>query len=223
MPDIASTTTRRWARTGSTAARTACPEWETFHIDELLRGRSEPPHGPRAQGAPIAGSRRAASARRATPHGTPTVQHRARLLGRADIAFSPDVGAGAPHHQTRPRSPRRRAAKLDVPGPRDERDQLGHARPATLANNLRGMNIRMYWGTGEPGRSTAETPKPARSRSRRSSTATTSNFANVSNRSRSRVLQPYGPGTHSWPYWTPIEGKHRPITEALEHPPATRN
>src|SRR5438128_10688565 len=72
--------------------------------------------------------------------------------GAPDIAFSPDVevGSTAIINATE--------VGLDgVPPNSMFGDRATNAinwadhDPATLANNLRGMNILMYWGTGEPG------------------------------------------------------------------------
>src|SRR5438128_1024864 len=95
--------------------------------------------------------------------------------------------------------------------------------PATLANNLRGMNILMYWGDGEPG---PLDPTPAEAGA--IAIEALVNEDNIDFRSRLQSLQipafynDYGPGTHSWPYWTrDLQESIGPIAEDFAHPPAT--
>ena len=95
--------------------------------------------------------------------------------------------------------------------------------PATLANNLRGMNILMYWGNGQPGPLDPTPPEAGAI-----SIETLVNEDNIDFRNRLQSLQipafynDYGPGTHSWPYWTrDLQESIGPIAEDFAHPPAT--
>ncbi len=92
--------------------------------------------------------------------------------------------------------------------------------PTTLANNLRGMNLFEYFGNGEPG--PGETPEPAAS-----SIEALVHEDNIHFHERLTELDipslydPYGAGTHSWPYWTrDLKWSIGPIMEDLAHPPA---
>ena len=72
--------------------------------------------------------------------------------------------------------------------------------PTTLAENLRGMNLSEYFGNGEPG--PGETPEPAAM-----SIEALVHEDNIHFHERLTELgipslyDPYGAGTHSWPYW----------------------
>jgi S-formylglutathione hydrolase FrmB len=73
--------------------------------------------------------------------------------------------------------------------------------PSTLAENLRGMNLFEYFGNGVPAE--GETPEPAAM-----SIEALVHEDNVHFHERLTELDipslydPYGDGTHSWPYWT---------------------
>lgn len=75
--------------------------------------------------------------------------------------------------------------------------------PATLAENLRWTRMYMYWGNGEPGPYDKGTPSPAAI-----GIEGAVSQDNIAFRGRLDSLgirayfDPYGPGTHSWPYWT---------------------
>lgn len=75
--------------------------------------------------------------------------------------------------------------------------------PATLAENLRWTRMYMYWGNGQPG------PYDSSPSSLGGSPVEAAiNQTNVDFRRRLDSLgipayfDPYGPGTHAWPYWT---------------------
>ena len=73
--------------------------------------------------------------------------------------------------------------------------------PTSLANNLRGMSLSMYFGNGETG-PLDPSPEPAGS-----GIETLVHGDNVDFHNRLEELgipslyDDYGPGTHSWPYW----------------------
>jgi S-formylglutathione hydrolase FrmB len=94
--------------------------------------------------------------------------------------------------------------------------------PATLANNLRGMNILMYWGNGQPGPLDPTPPEAGAM-----SIEALVNEDNIDFRSRLQSLaipafyNDYGRGTHSWPYWTrDLQESIGPIAADFAHPPA---
>jgi S-formylglutathione hydrolase FrmB len=93
--------------------------------------------------------------------------------------------------------------------------------PTTLANNLRGMNLFEYFGNGEPG--PGETPEPAAM-----SIEALVHEDNIHFHERLTELDipslydPYGAGTHSWPYWTrDLKWSIGAIMEDFKDPPAT--
>lgn len=98
--------------------------------------------------------------------------------------------------------------------------------PATMAGNLRGMNVRMYWGNGEPGPLDDAHPGGGV----RSLEALIDEY-NLEFRDRMQALgipayfDDYGPGTHSWPYWSrDLQESIGPLMEAFAHPaPAPRS
>ncbi len=73
--------------------------------------------------------------------------------------------------------------------------------PTTLAENLRGMNLFEYFGNGVPAE--GETPEPAAM-----SIEALVHEDNIHFHERltelgiASLYDPYGDGTHSWPYWT---------------------
>jgi S-formylglutathione hydrolase FrmB len=95
--------------------------------------------------------------------------------------------------------------------------------PATLANNLRGMNVLMYWGNGNPG---PLDPTPANAGAMSIEALVNEDNIDFRNRLQSLAIpafyNDYGAGTHSWPYWTrDLQESIAPIAEDFAHPPAT--
>ena len=73
--------------------------------------------------------------------------------------------------------------------------------PATLAENLRWTHLSMYWGNGQPG------PYDDPSSYDAGGLEAPIGYDNADFQARLEALHiaaqfhPYGPGTHSWPYW----------------------
>jgi S-formylglutathione hydrolase FrmB len=75
--------------------------------------------------------------------------------------------------------------------------------PATLAENLRSTKLYMYWGNGEPGPYDTTSPNPGASGIEALIWRDNNDFAVRLQSLRIPALEyDYGPGTHSWPYWT---------------------
>ncbi|HUH81892.1 MAG TPA: alpha/beta hydrolase family protein [Solirubrobacteraceae bacterium] len=90
--------------------------------------------------------------------------------------------------------------------------------PTTLAENLRGMNLFEYFGNGVP--ESGETPEPGAM-----SIEALVHEDNIHFHERltelgiPSVYDPYGNGTHSWPYWArDLRWSIGPTMEELAHP-----
>jgi S-formylglutathione hydrolase FrmB len=93
--------------------------------------------------------------------------------------------------------------------------------PTTLANNLRGMNLSMYFGNGQPG---PLDPSPNAGAMAIEALVHTDNV-DFHNRLLAlgipSLYDDYGPGTHSWPYWVrDLQWSIVSIMAAFAHPPA---
>lgn len=92
--------------------------------------------------------------------------------------------------------------------------------PTTLADNLRGMNLFEYFGNGEPG--PEETPEPAAMSIEALVHEDNIHFhERLTELNIPSVYDPYGDGTHSWPYWTrDLKWSIGPLMEAFAAPAA---
>lgn len=73
--------------------------------------------------------------------------------------------------------------------------------PTTLAENLRGMNLFEYFGNGQP--APEETPEPAAMTIEALVHEDNIHFhERLTELDIPSLYDPYGVGTHSWPYWT---------------------
>ncbi len=196
-------------------------DWETFHIDELipwvdanLRTIASRP------GRAIAGLSQGGfcSLSYAARHpdlfqtalaysGVPDIAWNASdTAGFTAIAYATEVGLdGEP-----PNSMFGSRAS-------DEINWADHD-PTTLAENLRGMNLYEYFGNGVP--ESGETPEPAAM-----SIEALVHEDNIHFHERLTELgipslyDPYGNGTHSWPYWTrDLKWSIGPIMEDFAQP-----
>jgi S-formylglutathione hydrolase FrmB len=91
--------------------------------------------------------------------------------------------------------------------------------PATLAANLRGMNLLMYTGNGLPGPLDTGL-NPAGSLIEGGVSELTLLFHNrLQALGIPSLYDPYGPGTHSWPYWArDLSWSIGPIMNDFAHP-----
>jgi hypothetical protein len=104
-------------------------------------------------------------------------------------------------------------------GAADEVNWAAHD-PATLANNLRGMNLFLYTGNGVPG--------PLDMRLNPGGGVIEGGVEQLTALFHQRLdvlgiasyYDDYGPGTHSWPYWArDLRQSIGPITYEFAHPP----
>ncbi len=227
MPDIAlGDNGGGWCTNWVNGGAFGVPEWERFHIDQLIPWVD--------QNLRTTAARKARAIAGLSQGGFCSTSYAARhpdlfstvlgYSGAPDIAFSPDVEVGSTAIINATEVGLDGVAPNSMFGDRatNEINWAAHD-PATLANNLRGMNIRMYWGTGEPG-PLDETPPNGGA----ISIEALVNRDNIDFRSRLEELaipafyNPYGPGTHSWTYWArALRESIGPIVEAFAHPPAT--
>jgi S-formylglutathione hydrolase FrmB len=94
--------------------------------------------------------------------------------------------------------------------------------PTTLANNLRAMNLFMYFGNGQPG-PLEPSPEPAASSIEALVHEDNVHFHNrLTELNIPSLYYDYGPGTHAWPYWArDLKWSIGAVMEAFKHPPAT--
>ena len=98
----------------------------------------------------------------------------------------------------------------------------GH-NPATLVSNLRPVDLELWTGNGEPGPYDSRTdPNPSGS----AIEATVHQSAEFFTQAATAAKVPYyfddyGPGTHTWPYWTRDLTKYLPrLAKVFAHPPS---
>ena len=202
------------------------PEWETFHIKQLIPWidhnlRTIPARKARAIAGLSQGGFCSTSYAARHPDLFSTVLG---YSGAPDIAYSPDVEVGSTAIINFLEVAWDGVPPNSIFGDRatNEINWAAHD-PATLAENLRGMNILMYWGTGEPGPLDETPPEPGAM-----SLETLLNRDNIDFRERLQSLSipayynAYGPGTHSWPYWArDLRESIGPVMQAFAHPAAT--
>jgi S-formylglutathione hydrolase FrmB len=93
--------------------------------------------------------------------------------------------------------------------------------PATLAENLRGMRMYMYWGNGEPGPYDSDPTGWPGGSSIEGAVNQDNNYfqARLNALHIPAYFDPYGAGTHSWPYWTrDLQWSIGPIMDDFAHP-----
>jgi len=75
--------------------------------------------------------------------------------------------------------------------------------PATLAGNLRSTQMYMYWGNGQPGPFDNPSSFPGGTTIESLVSQDNGDFQRrLSSLGIPALFDPYGPGTHTWPYWT---------------------
>jgi S-formylglutathione hydrolase FrmB len=209
------------------------PEWETFHVDELvpwvdanLRTVAD------RDGRAIVGL---------SQGGFCALSYAARhpdlfaiagsYSGADDIAYDPQAQAIAePVIEFT-------AAVLDgvapfalFGNPRTNEINWAAHDPTTLAANLRNTDLFMYTGNGQPGPldAPATTPQQAAVTAEASAIEadvhelTTLFYRRLASLGIAATLEDYGPGTHSWPYWKrDLQQSIASIMADFGHPPAT--
>jgi S-formylglutathione hydrolase FrmB len=227
MPDIAlGDNGGGWCTNWVNGGAYGVPEWETFHIQQLIPWIDQNLRTIAARkGRAIAGLSQGGfcstsyAARHPDLFGTVL-----GYSGAPDIAYDSDVQIGSTAIINATEVGLDGVPPNSMFGDRvtDEINWASHD-PATLANNLRGMNILMYWGTGEPGPLDPSPPEAGAI-----SIEALVNRDNIDFRNRLQALaipayyNDYGPGTHAWPYWTrDLQQSIGPIAEAFAHAPQT--
>jgi S-formylglutathione hydrolase FrmB len=196
--------------------------WETFHIDQLIPWvdanlRTIATRAGRA----IAGL---------SQGGFCSISYAARhpdLFGIAlgyspapDIYYDPDARAGAMSIMN--------ATEVGLDGVTPDTffgdpvsDGINWAAhdPATLAENLRWTRMYLYWGNGEQGPYDTSV-NPEASGIEAAVARDSADFeARLASLAIPAYFDPYGPGTHSWPYWTrDLQWSLPQITFDFAHP-----
>ena len=102
--------------------------------------------------------------------------------------------------------------------------------PATLAPNLRNTDLFMYTGNGQPGPIDPPVTTPLEAAITAEARATEAGVHELTTLFHRRLvslgipatLEDYGPGTHSWPYWTrDLQQSIESIMADFADPPAT--
>ncbi len=206
MPDIAiNDDGGGWCTNWYNGGRHGQPEWETFHIDELipwvdLNLRTISNRGGRA----IAGLSQGGFCSMSYPARHPDLFSIALAYsGAPDIAYDAEAQALVTPIINATETGLDRVPPNSMFGPRtsEEINWAAHD-PTTLANNLRGMDLFMYFGNGNPGPLDSGSPNPGAE-----GIESGVYQLNVLFHKRLQALgipslyDPYGNGTHSWPYW----------------------
>jgi S-formylglutathione hydrolase FrmB len=230
MPDIAlNDDGGGWCTNWVNGGSYGVPEWERFHIGELVPWID-------ANLRTIA-SRKGRAIAGLSQGGFCSTSYAARhpdmfstvfgFSGAPDIAYDKEVAVGATAiiNATEVGLDNVPPDSMFGDPATDEVNWATHD-PATLANNLRGLNIRMYWGNGEPGPLDPNPPEPGTFGG--ASIEALVNQDNIHFRARMESLSipafynAYGPGTHAWPYWArDLRESMGPLMEAFARPPAT--
>jgi S-formylglutathione hydrolase FrmB len=200
------------------------PEWETFHIDQLIPWID---HNLRTiadrRGRAIAGLSQGGFCAMSYAARHPDLFSTAlSFSGAPDIAYDAEAQALV--------TPIINATEtgLDgVPpnsffGPRatQEINWAAHD-PATLAANLRGLRLVIYTGNGQPGPYDSAVANPLASLIEAGVHELTTLFhARLQALGIPSTFDDYGPGTHSWPYWKrDLQWSIGAVMAAFAHPP----
>jgi S-formylglutathione hydrolase FrmB len=206
MPDIAlNDDGGGWCTNWYNGGAYGQPEWETFHIDQLIPWID---HDLRTvatrDGRAIAGLSQGGFCSMSYAARHPDLFETALAYsGAPDIAYDTEAQT-----LVTPIINATEVALDGVPidsmfGPRtsEEINWAAHD-PTTLANNLRGMNLFMYTGNGVPGPLDSGLPNGEANVIESGVQQLTILFHNhLQSLGIPSVLDDYGAGTHSWPYW----------------------
>jgi S-formylglutathione hydrolase FrmB len=180
-------------------------QWETFHVDQLIPWIDANLRTVASrEGRAVAGLSQGGfgSMTYAARH-PDTYLSVASFSGAPDIDWNPAIAAGATAVIEGTQVGLNRAKPGAMFGPRatHEINWQGHD-PATLANNLRGLDVWLYTASGLPGEHDGTQPNPAGSGIEGLTNASTMGFVE---RARQlgvpHHLVDYRYGTHSWAYW----------------------
>jgi len=213
-----------WCANSVNGGANGPPEWETFHIDELIPWVDQNFRTVAARdGRAIAGLSQGGFCSMSYAAQFPDLFITALAFsGAPDIAYDKVAQAGATAIINGTEVGFDQVLPDSIFGDplTDEINWAAHD-PATLANNLRGMNLFMYNGNGLPGPlDTSFNPEAS----------FIEGLVGVDNQYFHTRLQSlgipsywdaYGKGTHSWPYWTrDLKQSIGPIMADFAHPPA---
>ncbi|MGH2868613.1 MAG: alpha/beta hydrolase [Solirubrobacteraceae bacterium] len=206
MPDIAQHDNGGgWCTDSYNGGAYGPPEWETFHIDQLIPWID--------RNLRTIAARRGRAIAGLSQGGFCAMSYGARhpdLFGSA-LSFSgaPDIAYDAEAQALATPVINATETGLDgVPpnslfGPRatQEINWAAHD-PATLAENLRGLGLVIYTGNGQSGPFDPPLPNPLGSVIEAGVNRLTTLFhARLQALGIPSTFTDYGPGTHSWPYW----------------------
>jgi S-formylglutathione hydrolase FrmB len=201
------------------------PQWETFHISQLIPWVDRDLRTiPSRQGRAIAGLSQGGFCSMSYPARHPDLFSIALAYsGAPDIAYSPDVVAGSTVIINATEVGLDHVPPNSMFGDRvtQEVNWADHD-PATLAENLRGADLFMYFGNGEPGPLDSQPVDPAGTTIEALVARDNVDFHDrLDSLGIPSYYDAYGPGTHSWPYWTrDLRQSIGPIMDAFAHPPA---
>jgi S-formylglutathione hydrolase FrmB len=226
MPDIAlDDSGGGWCTNWYNGGADGRPEWETFHISELIPWVD---HDFRTigsrQGRAIAGLSQGGFCSMSYAARHPDLFSTALAYsGAPDIAWDPDAELGSTVIINATEVGLDHVPPNSMFGDRvtQEVNWADHD-PATLAGNLRGTDLFMYVGNGAPG---PLDPSPVNPEGSAIEGAVARDNADFHNRLDSLGIpsfyDAYGPGTHSWPYWArDLQQSIGPIMDDFAHPAA---
>jgi S-formylglutathione hydrolase FrmB len=224
MPDIAlDDGGGGWCTNWYNGGANGRPEWETFHVSELIPWVD---HDLRT-----IGSRRGRAIAGLSQGGFCSMSYAARhpdlfstalaYSGAPDIAWDPDAQAGSTAVINATEVGLDHVPPNSMFGDRvtQEVNWADHD-PATLAENLRDTDLFMYFGNGEPG---PLDPSPVNPSAMGIEAIVARDNVDFHDRLDSLDIpshyDAYGPGTHSWPYWTrDLHETIGPIMDDFAHP-----
>jgi S-formylglutathione hydrolase FrmB len=200
------------------------PEWETFHISELIPWVD---HDLRTigsrQGRAIAGLSQGGFCSMSYAARHPDLFSTALAYsGAPDIAWDPDANVGSTVIVNGTEVGLDHVPPNSMFGDRvtQEVNWADHD-PATLAENLKGTDLFMYFGNGDPGPLDQSPVNPEASGIEALVARDNIDFhARLDSLGLPSFYDAYGPGTHSWPYWArDLQQSIAPIMDDFAHPP----
>lgn len=226
MPDIAlDGTGGGWCTDWFNGGAYGPPEWETFHIDQLIPWID-------ANLRTIA-SRDGRAIAGLSQGGFCSMSYAARhpdlfiaalsFSGAPDIAY--DMATWVPStaiiNATETGLDHVPANSMFGPRTSEEINWADHD-PATLAGNLRGIDLQLYTGNGQPGPLDTPPINPGAAAIETLVHADTLAFHDRLERlGIGSYFDDYGPGTHSWPYWArDLRQSIARVMADFTHPPA---
>lgn len=199
------------------------PEWETFHIDELIpwvdaNFRTVADRGGRA----IAGLSQGGFCSMSYAAQFPDLFVAAlSFSGAPDISYDPVAFAGA-----RTIINATEVALDKVPAnsmfgdPETDRVNWAAHDPTTLAGNLRGVDLYLYSGNGRPGPLDPDPPGAAETIESLVDLDTALFHQRLVALGIPSTWDDYGPGTHEWPYWArDLQWSIGAVMADFAHPP----